>query len=106
MIVLAEEVRTALREGRAVVALETTLVAHGFPEGEGLAVGRECERRVREAGAVPATVGVLDGAVRVGLAPDELERFGPKALKAGPRDLAACVVQRTPSRTKLVALMH
>jgi pseudouridine-5'-phosphate glycosidase len=74
-----------------VVALETTIVAHGFPPGEGLAVGLECERRVRDAGAVPATIGVLDGEIRVGLSESELERFDSSARKVGPRDLAACV---------------
>jgi pseudouridine-5'-phosphate glycosidase len=76
-----------------VVALETTLAAHGFPPGQGIQVALEAERRVREAGAVPATVGVLDGAVRVGLSSDQLERFTAEARKIGPRDLAACVVQ-------------
>jgi pseudouridylate synthase len=92
-IVLSEEVRQALAEHRPVVALETTLVAHGFPPGEGIEVGLESERRVREAGAVPATVGVLDGALRIGLQADELSRFGPDARKVGPRDLAAAIVQ-------------
>src|SRR5207249_4739806 len=59
----------------------------------GVAVGGESERRVREAGAVPATIGVLDGAVRVGLSAEELERFDATARKAGPRDLAACAAQ-------------
>jgi pseudouridylate synthase len=81
-----------VREAAAVVALETTLVAHGFPPGEGVAVALESERRVREAGAVPATIGVLDGEIRVGLTADELERFTADARKLGPRDLAACVV--------------
>jgi pseudouridylate synthase len=92
LVVFAAEVAEALAAGRPVVALETTLVAHGFPAGEGLDVGRECERRVREAGAVPATVGVLDGAVRIGLAEHELERFDASARKAGPRELAGCAV--------------
>ena len=94
MIELAAEVRDAVDSGRAIVALETTLVAHGFPAGEGLDVALEAERRVREEGAVPATVGVLDGQVRVGLGAHELERFsaaGDSAHKAGPRDLAVCV---------------
>jgi pseudouridylate synthase len=89
-------VRDALDSGGAVVALETTLVAHGFPAGEGLDVAREAEQRVREAGAVPATVGVLEGRVQVGLSADELERFaaaGASARKAGPRDLAVCVTE-------------
>ena len=89
MIVVSDEVR----EADAVVALETTLVAHGFPAGEGIAVGLEAERRVRAAGAVPATIGVLDGEIRVGLSEEELARFDGSARKAGPRDLAACVVQ-------------
>jgi pseudouridylate synthase len=87
VIRVAEEVR----EAAAVVALETTIVAHGFPPGEGIAVGLESERRIREAGAVPATIGVLDGEIRVGLTADELERFTADAQKLGPRDLAACV---------------
>jgi pseudouridine-5'-phosphate glycosidase len=89
VIVVADEVR----EAGAVVALETTLIAHGFPPGEGVAVGLESERRIRAAGAVPATIGVLDGEIRVGLSEDELARFDVNARKAGPRDLAACVVQ-------------
>jgi pseudouridylate synthase len=90
---VSDEVATALAERRAVVALETTLVAHGFPPGEGVAVGLESERRVREAGAVPATVGVLDGRLRIGLTEDELGRFTADARKVGPRDLAAAAVQ-------------
>jgi pseudouridine-5'-phosphate glycosidase len=93
VIRLADEVRTALSEDRGVVALETTLVAHGFPPGEGVEVGLESERQVRTAGAVPATIGVLDREIRVGLTEDELARFGPDARKAGPRDLAAAAVQ-------------
>ena len=95
MIRVSEEVR----EARAVVALETTLIAHGFPSGEGVAVAAEAEARVREAGAVPATIGVLDGEIRVGLTADELARFDARARKVGPRDLAACVVQRAVGAT-------
>jgi pseudouridine-5'-phosphate glycosidase len=90
---ISDEVGHALAERRAVVALETTLVAHGFPPGEGVGVGLESERRVRELGAVPATIGVLDGRLCVGLSETELERFGPDARKVGPRDLAVAVVQ-------------
>jgi pseudouridine-5'-phosphate glycosidase len=98
-LVVAEEVAQALADGQPVVALETTLVAHGFPRGEGVEVGLESERRVRSAGAIPATVGVLDGAVRVGLTEDELARFGADSRKVGPRDLAAAVVQRAVGAT-------
>jgi pseudouridine-5'-phosphate glycosidase len=93
VIRVADEVREAVASGGAVVALETTLVAHGFPPGEGVEVGLESERQVRAAGAVPATVGVLDGEVRIGLSENELARFAPSARKVGPRDLAATAVQ-------------
>jgi pseudouridylate synthase len=95
VIRVADEVR----EARAVVALETTLIAHGFPPGDGIAVGLEAEQRVRAAGAVPATVGVLDGEIRVGLTAAELERFDADARKIGPRDLAVCVAQRAVGAT-------
>jgi pseudouridylate synthase len=93
---LTAEVARALEHGRPVVALETTLVSHGFSAGRGLDAALESEQRVRAAGATPATIGVLDGAVRVGLDAAELERFaaaGTDARKLGARDIAACVVQ-------------
>jgi pseudouridine-5'-phosphate glycosidase len=102
VIEVAPEVREALAADGPVVALETTLVAHGFPAGEGLDVALEAERRVRAAGAVPATVGVIDGAIRVGLSATELEQFadaGEAARKTGPRDLAACVAGRALGAT-------
>jgi pseudouridylate synthase len=96
VIRVAEEVRAA---GDAVVALETTLVAHGFPPGEGVEVGLESERQVRAGGAVPATIGVLDGEIVVGLTADELQRFDASARKLGPRDLAVAVAQRAVGAT-------
>ena len=93
---LSDEVAQAVRQRQPVVALETTLVSHGFSAGRGLAAALESERRVRAEGAVPATVGVVDGVIRVGLTAAELERFaeaGTSARKAGARDLAACAVQ-------------
>jgi pseudouridylate synthase len=90
------EARLDYGEAAPIVALETTLVAHGFPAGEGLEVATEAERRVRDAGAVPATVGVIDGDIVVGLTETELERFadaGAQARKVGPRDLAAARVK-------------
>ena len=99
MISVSDEVATALAERRPVVALETTLIAHGFPAPDGVEVGLDSEQAVRVAGAVPATVGVLDGAVRVGLDAADLERFTPEARKVGPRDLAACAVQHAVGAT-------
>ena len=99
LIHLSDEVQAALEEDRAVVALETTLVAHGFPAPDGVETGLASEAAVRAAGAVPATIGVLDGQIRVGLSRDELERFTPSARKLGPRDLAVCAVQEAVGAT-------
>ena len=93
---ISAEVGQALHKGGPVVALETTLIAHGFPPGVGVEVGRAAEAAVRARGAVPATVGVLGGAVAVGLSDAELGLFGeagPEARKVGPRDLAAAAAQ-------------
>ena len=89
MIRIAAEVFDA----KNVVAHETTLIAHGFPVGEGVEVGLASERAVREPGAIPATIGVLDGEIVVGLTEAELGRFDASARKVGPRDLAVAAVQ-------------
>ncbi len=99
LLAVSNEVAHALADRRPVVALETTLIAHGFPPGEGVEVGLESERRVRDAGAVPATIGVLDGALRIGLGEEELGRFTADARKVGPRDLAAAIVQKAVGAT-------
>ena len=94
--VLSEEVADALSAGAPVVGMETTLVSHGFSGGRGLLAARAAQDRARAAGAVPATIGIIDGTVRVGLAPAELEQFaaaGTGARKVGARDIAACIVQ-------------
>jgi len=90
-LVVAPEVRSALAGGRPVVALETTLVTHGFPHPDGFELARILEQEVRLHGALPATVGVLDGALRVGLTDAEL--FGlaetKGVAKLGPSNLGA-----------------
>jgi len=71
---LHEEVASALRDGHPVVALESTILSHGLPPGRNLDVARRLERVVRDGGAVPATIAVLNGRIVVGLSPAELER--------------------------------
>ncbi|WP_441247623.1 pseudouridine-5'-phosphate glycosidase [Kitasatospora sp. McL0602] len=89
-VVVAEEVRAALADGLPVVALESTIIAHGLPRPRNLVVAGELEDAVRAAGAVPATVAVLDGVARVGLGKDGLERIATdeSLRKLGFRDLA------------------
>jgi pseudouridine-5'-phosphate glycosidase len=87
---LSGEVADALARGLPVVALESTIIAHGLPRPRNLQVARELEEIVRAAGAVPATVAVLDGVARVGLDKDQVERVAqdPDLRKFGFRDLA------------------
>lgn len=93
-LTLHEEVASALRDGYPVVALESTILSHGLPPGRNLDVARRLERVVRDGGAVPATIAVLDGRVVVGLSPAELERIcAPDAglAKLSLRDLGPAV---------------
>lgn len=91
-VVISDEVAEAMFDGTGVVALETTLVSHGFPNPEGVEVALAAEAAVRAVGAVPATVGIVDGVAHVGLAIDQIRRFGDEAAmvhKLGPRDIGA-----------------
>lgn len=88
------EVAEAIASGRAVVALESTILAHGLPPGDNLRVGREIEAAVRAAGAVPATIALLDGQVRVGLDDAALQRLCDPAadiLKLSIRDVGVAL---------------
>ena len=102
---VADEVRTALAEGRPVLALESTIFTHGLPRPRNLAVALEAEEIVREAGAVPATIGVLDGVPTVGLAPAQIERLGEDGtvVKVSERDLPVAVAKRLSGGTTVAA---
>jgi pseudouridylate synthase len=102
LLVMSDEVERALVRSKAVVALESSLVAHGLPPDLGPDVAREAQDRVRAEGAAPATVAILDGIVRVGLTDAELDRIATdpeRARKVGPRDLATCVVSGASGAT-------
>jgi pseudouridylate synthase len=101
----APEVAEALASGRPVVALESTLIAHGLPRGRNLEVARELERTVRAAGAVPATIAVVGGRACVGLDDDQLERLalGGAFAKAGVRDLAPVVARGGDAATTVAS---
>jgi pseudouridine-5'-phosphate glycosidase len=106
---LAAEVGDALRAGRAVVALESTLIAHGLPWPVNLETARAAEQAVREEGAVPATIAVWQGSPIIGLSGPELEALARSPTttvrKAGRRDLAAAVVQKATAATTVSATM-
>jgi len=99
--VVHPEVADALATGRPVVALESTLLAHGLPRGDNRQVAAEVEDAVRASGALPATVAVIDGAVRVGLTPQQLDRIcdDRDVLKLGLRDVAVAVARGATGAT-------
>ncbi|MEU8759070.1 pseudouridine-5'-phosphate glycosidase [Streptomyces sp. NPDC048659] len=102
---VSEEVREALHERRPVVALESTIIAHGLPRPRNLAVARELEALVREGGAVPATIAVLDGTARIGLDEAGLTRIAedPAVRKLGHRDLAPALATGATGATTVSA---
>ncbi|MCT9005006.1 pseudouridine-5'-phosphate glycosidase [Streptomyces rhizosphaerihabitans] len=105
MIVVSEEVREALGARRPVVALESTIIAHGLPRPRNLQVALELEEVVREEGAVPATIAVLDGRPHVGLDKDQLERVANEdgIRKLGHRDLPLAVAAGASGATTVSA---
>jgi pseudouridine-5'-phosphate glycosidase len=102
---LAPEVAEALAGGRPVVALESTLVAYGFRPPRGVEVALELEAIVRRAGAVPATVGILAGRLRVGLSGAEPDRLAHGARKVSPRDFAAVLAAREDGATTVAGTL-
>jgi pseudouridine-5'-phosphate glycosidase len=104
---LSPRVAAALQSHRPVVALESTLVTHGFPHPQGVEIASQLEAEVVAAGATPATVGVLDGKVRVGLTLEELHRLATsrETVKLNPGNLAAQVAGGGPGSTTVAATM-
>lgn len=102
------DVARALGRGGAVVALESTLISHGLPRPENLALAREVEGIVREEGAIPATIGVIGGVAKVGLDADEIELLADSddVAKLSSRDLAIARVKRSDGATTVAATAH
>lgn len=102
------EVAQALAEGRPVVALESTIISHGMPYPDNVAMAREVEQIVRDGGAVPATIALLHGVPRVGLSDDELELLAsdPGVGKVSVRDLPWVMAGRRHGATTVAATMR
>ncbi len=101
------EVSAALDAGRAVVALESTIITHGMPWPRNLQTAQKVERTVREAGATPATIAVLEGQLHIGLTQAELERLAQATgvAKLSRADLAVCMAQGRTGATTVAATM-
>jgi pseudouridine-5'-phosphate glycosidase len=109
ILAIAEEVEAALAAGRPVVALESTIIAHGLPWPDNLEIGRALEAEVRGGGAVPATIAVVDGRPRVGLDDATLERLardGARFRKAGAADLAVILAAGGDAATTVSGTVH
>ena len=107
-IKLSAEVANALKARKPVVALESTIISHGLPRPSNLEVALECERIIRDAGAVPATIALLDGKILVGLERSELEAIANRddISKASIRDLPIIVAQGKSAATTVAATAH
>ena len=105
---LTDEVATALAEGRPVVALESTIISHGMPYPDNVAMAREVEQIIRDDGATPATIAVLDGVPRIGLDDEGLELLGSDASvrKVSIRDLPYVVARGEHGATTVASTMR
>jgi pseudouridine-5'-phosphate glycosidase len=106
LVHISPEVADAIAAGRPVVALETSIVGQGLPPPHNLRAARECEAAIRAEGAVPASVAVLDGQVRVGLSAGDLERIAAGAIKVSSRDLGPVVASGEVGATTVAATMR
>lgn len=110
---IREHVRRALDERTPVVALESTVISHGLPHPLNLETARACEEAIRQEGAVPATLGIVDGIITVGLSEDEIERFatgaapdGGRIEKVGLNNLAGVMLKRRWGATTVASSLR
>ena len=107
MIKISNEVQQALKENRPVVALESTIISHGMPYPKNVKTALEVEKVIREHGAIPATIGIINGVAVIGMSPDEIEEFGKREgiLKASRRDLPVVYAKKLWAATTVAATM-
>jgi pseudouridylate synthase len=106
-ITLSEEVSIAKEQGKPIVALESTIISHGMPYPQNVKTAREVEQIIRDNGAVPATIAIVDGKIKIGLSDEELEMFGKSSdvAKASRRDLAYLLATKKLGATTVAATM-
>ena len=105
---ISDEVKQALSEGRAVVALESTIIAHGMPYPQNVETAYEVDKIIRAHGAIPATIGVINGEFIVGLNKEEIEylgKHGAEVRKVSRRDISTCISKKLDGATTVSATM-
>ena len=108
-IKLSTAVKSALKKGKPVVALESTIIAHGMPYPQNLEMARKVENIIMDEGAVPATIAIIDGELRAGLSAEELEGFsknGPSIMKVSTRDIPYAVARNINGATTVASTMR
>ena len=107
MLKINPEVLSAIKENRPVVALESTIISHGMPYPKNVQTALEVERVIREHGAIPATIGIIDGDAIVGMTPEEIEQFGKRKgiIKVSRRDLPVVYAKKLWAATTVAATM-
>ncbi|MFC5603198.1 pseudouridine-5'-phosphate glycosidase [Sporosarcina koreensis] len=103
----SQEVQEAMETGKPVVALESTIISHGMPYPQNVQTAREVEQIIRDNGAVPATIALIDGKIKIGLSDEELEMFGNSqgVAKASRRDLAYLIATKQLGATTVATTM-
>lgn len=106
-MIINEKVKKALEEGKPVVALESTIISHGMPYPRNVKTALEVEQAILENGAVPATIGIIDGEIIIGMTPDQIEEFGKRKgiVKVSRRDLAIVKANKLWGATTVAATM-
>ena len=107
MIRISKEVQKALEEGKAVVALESTIISHGMPYPKNVETALKVEEEVRRNGAIPATIGIIDGVGVVGMSKEEIEEFGKRkgVIKTSRRDLPVIYARKLWGATTVATTM-
>ena len=108
-VTTTQEIKSALAAAKPIVALESTIIAHGMPFPQNLVMAQEVEQIIRDNGAIPATVAVINGELRAGLTATELEHFaktGPSIIKVSTRDLPYVVARKITGATTVASTMR
>ena len=106
-LTFSKEVKDAMESGRPIVALESTIISHGMPYPENVEMAKKCEQIVRDNGAIPATIALMDGKIKIGLNEEDLEKLGsnPKVEKVSRRDFSYILASKKIGATTVAATM-